>query len=140
MCFKPRADEFVRAENELQALLDRVGVEQGARISRRGDAFGFEWLIADERDLERQASVLGALADGLPKEQLLAAVFPFDRSGKRVFLIYGFKRGTFWPFVPTGEEKQRDNEQELELKKQLEKHVPIEPELSRWLALFDAPV
>ena len=55
-------------------------------------------------------------------------------------LIYGFKRGTFWPFVPTGEDQERDNAEELRLKSELEKELPVEPDLTRWLGLFDAPL
>ena len=58
-----------------------------------------------------------------------------------MYWIYGFKRGAFWPFVPKGEGKERDNaEEELELKAKLEQELPIEPDLSRWFAVFDAPV
>jgi hypothetical protein len=32
------------------------------------------------------------------------------------------------------------NAQELELKARLEPDLPIEPDLSKWLALFDAPI
>jgi hypothetical protein len=72
--------------------------------------------------------------------QLLAALFPFEGREKQVNLIYGFKRGTFWPFVPAGEEQERDNIEEMRLKNELEKELPIEADLTRWLALFDAPL
>jgi hypothetical protein len=42
--------------------------------------------------------------------------------------------------VPTGKEQERNNAEELKLKSELEKELPIEPDLSRWLALFDAPL
>ena len=54
-------------------------------------------------------------------------------------MIYGFKRGAFWPFVPLPDQK-RDNALELDLKAKLERELPIEPDLTRWLALFDAPL
>ena len=73
-------------------------------------------------------------------QQLLAADFRFEGGENPVYWIYGFKRGAFWPFVPTGEDKERDNATELELKAKLEKELPIEQDLTRWLALFDAPV
>ena len=53
---------------------------------------------------------------------------------------YGFKRGKWWPFIPTGEGQSRDNATELELKAKLEPELPIEPDLTRWLGLFDAPI
>ena len=73
-------------------------------------------------------------------DQLLAALFPFEGRERTEFLVYGFKRGTFWPFVPTGKDQERDNPQEMRLKNELEKELPIEPQLERWLGLFDAPL
>jgi hypothetical protein len=67
-------------------------------------------------------------------------MFGFRDRDRPVYLIYGYKRGTFWPFVPTGEEQERDNAEELRLKNVLESELPIEPDLTRWLALFDAPL
>src|SRR4029077_4948579 len=49
--FKPlSAAEFVRAENELQELLDSVAQESQSKIERRGDEFGFEWLNRARKD------------------------------------------------------------------------------------------
>ena len=57
-----------------------------------------------------------------------------------VYLVYGYKVGAFWPFVPTGKDQGRDNAEELELKAKLEHELPIEQDLSRWFGLFDAPL
>jgi hypothetical protein len=57
-----------------------------------------------------------------------------------VYWIYGFKRGKWWPFIPTGDGQNRDNATELELKAKLEEELPIEPDLTRWLALYDLPI
>jgi hypothetical protein len=75
--------------------------------------------------------------------QLLAAVFRFDPAGaggRAIFWVYGYKRGAFWPFVPTGKDQERDNAEELELKAKLEKELPIEPDITRWFGVFDAPL
>ena len=150
VCFKSlSAGEFVRAENELQQLLDAVATESGSKVQRRSDEFGFEWLVVQDSDFEDLVATVHLVASELESRgfgpQLLAAVFPFERKGGfdgggRVYWIYGFKRGAFWPFVPTGEGQERDNAEELELKAKLEKELPIEPDLTRWFAVFDAPV
>ena len=142
--FKPlSAGEFVRAENDLQQVLDAVSTEYGSRLERHSDEFGYEWIVVHDSDLEDQVTTVHAVAQGLQEsgfgEQLLAAAFKFDGGKNPVYWIYGFKRGAFWPFVPTGE-KERDNAEELELKAKLEKELPIEPDLSRWFGLFDAPL
>jgi hypothetical protein len=142
--FKPlSAGEFVRAENELQALLDAVAQESGSRLERRSDDFGYEWLVVHDKDFEDLVTTIHLVAAELEARgfgpQLLAAVFRFDGE-KTVYWIYGFKRGAFWPFVPTGKDQERDNAEELELKAKLEKELPVEPDLSRWFGLFGAPV
>jgi hypothetical protein len=142
--FKPlSAGEFVRAENELQELLDAVATDSGTRLERKSDQFGYEWIVVRDSELEDQVATVHAVAQGLQErgfgEQLLGAVFKFEGAEHPVFWIYGFKRGAFWPFVPKGE-KERDNAEELELKAKLEDELPIEQDLSRWFGLFDAPL
>jgi len=145
VCFKSlSAGEFVRAENDLQELLDAVANESGSKVERRSDEFNFEWLIVRDRDFEDLVTTVYLIASELESRgfgpQLLAAVFPFEGNDTKVYWIYGFKRGAFWPFVPKGEDKERDNAEELELKAKLEKELPVENDLSRWFAIFDAPV
>lgn len=144
VCFKPlSAGEFVRAENELQELLDVTAQESGSRVRRRSDEYGYEWLIVEDTDFEDLVTTAHLVGSELKARgfgpQLLAAVFRFDGGEHPVYWIYGYKRGAFWPFVPKGE-KERDNAEELELKAKLEKELPVEQDLSRWFGLFDAPV
>jgi hypothetical protein len=143
--FKPLSSgDFVRAENDLQQLLEQVAAESGSKVERREDSFGYTWIIVRDPDLADQVTGVHAVAQGLEEQgfgpQLLAAVFRFDGGKHPVYWIYGYKRGAFWPFVPTGEDQNRDNSEELELKAKLEKELPVEPDLSRWFGVFDAPL
>ena len=145
VCFKPlSAGDFIRAENDLQELLDKVAAESGSKLERRDDSFGYTWIVVRDQELEDQAATIHTVASGLEEAgfgaQLLAAVFKFDGGKEPVFWVYGFKRGAFWPFVPTGDGQQRDNATELELKAKLEPEIPVEQELSRWFGVFDAPL
>jgi hypothetical protein len=143
--FKPlSAGEFARAEQEIDELLSVLAESSGSRVRRRSDKFGFEWLVVRDRDFEDLVTSVHLVSSELEARgfggQLLAAVFPFEGRDKPVSLIYGFKRGTFWPFIPTGEEQERDNAEEIRLKNELEGELPVEPDLTRWLGLFDAPL
>jgi len=147
VCFKSlSAGEFVRAENELQQLLDAVASESGSKVERKSDEMGFEWLVIHDPDFEDIVATTHLIAQELQDRgfggQLLAAVFPFEGKFKegRAYWIYGFKQGSFWPFVPTGEGQKRDNAEEMELKAKLDPELPIEQDLTRWFALFGAPV
>ena len=147
LIFKPlSAAEFTSTANDAEELLRGVAKDQDSEIDRKTDSFGFEWVIVRDPQLDDQVAGVHALASELEDHgfggQLLAAAFKFDGGGNGhpVYWIYGFKTGTWWPFVPTGSKQERDNAQELELKAKLEKELPVEPDLSKWLGLFDAPI
>lgn len=59
--------------------------------------------------------------------------------GRRAYLVYLYKRGTFYPFCPAGGE-QRDNELELRLRGVLEGELPVEADLARWFPLWGLPL
>jgi hypothetical protein len=145
ICFKAMsAGEFVRAENDLQQVLEAVASESGAKLDRSDDSFGFTWIVVRDPELEDQVTTVHAVAQGLEEQgfgpQLLAAMFRFQGGKSPVYFVYGYKTGGFWPFVPTGKDQERDNAEELELKAKLEGELPIEGDLTRWFGLFDSPL
>jgi hypothetical protein len=142
LVFKPlSAGDFARAESDVQQLVESVATENGSKLERKTDSFGFQWVIVHDPELEDQVAAVYGLANGLTEQgfggQLLAAAFRF---GDGVYWIYGFKTGTYWPFIPTGRAQERDNARELELKAKLEPELPIEQDLAKWFGLFDAPL
>jgi hypothetical protein len=142
--FKPlSAGEFVRAENEMQELLDVMARESQSRLERKTDDFGYEWLVVRDEHFEDLVTSIHLIGSELAArgfgEQLLAAIFRFDGGRNPVYWIYGYKRGTFWPFVPTGE-RARDNAEELELKAKLERELPVEPDISMWFGMYGGPL
>jgi hypothetical protein len=143
--FKPlSAGEFARAEQEIDELLSVTAQSSGSRVRRRSDTYGFQWLVVRDPDFEDLVTTVHLVSSELDARgfggQLLAALFAFEGNGKPVSLIYGYKRGTFWPFIPTGKDQERDNAEEIRLKNELEGELPIEPDLTRWLGLFGAPI
>jgi hypothetical protein len=144
IAFKPQSSgEFRSAFDDVDKLVDAVAQQSGSTIERKSDEYGYDWIVVHDSDLEDLVGAAHTLASELTAQgfgaQLLAAMFRFEGGKEPVYWIYGFKRGTFWPFVPI-DEKTRDNALELELKAKLEDELPVEPDLTRWLALFDAPV
>lgn len=145
VCFKPlSAGEFAQAERDLAELLDSAARSSGSTIRRDSDRYGFEWIVIEDPDFEDLVTTVHLIGSELQARgfgpQLLAALFRFDGGEHPVYFIWGYKRGAFWPFVPTGEDQERDNAEELALKAKLERELPVEPDLTRWLALFGAPV
>lgn len=151
VCFK--AAEGAAAEaarDELRALLE---ADDSARTSVTGDEFGFTWITCQRADADLSAlvtqlhAVNQILADAQFGPTLLCTVIGFGtESGKtqpattpRLGLVYLFKRGTVYPFAPTGA-NQRDTALELRVRAALGGELPLEPELDRWFALWSAPV
>jgi hypothetical protein len=136
--------DFTRVDNDAEALVKDAARSSGGEVERKTDSFGFEWVIVHDEHIEDQVTAVYAVATQLTEQgfgaQLLAAPFRFDGGPNPVYWIYGFKRGKWWPFIPTGDGQNRDNQTELELKAKLEPELPIEPDLTRWLGLFDAPI
>lgn len=144
IAYKPQSSgEFRSAFDDVDQLVEAVAQQSGSTIERKSDEYGFDWVIVHDPQLEDLVTTLHAVAAELTAKgfgpQLLGAAFRFSGGEHPVYWIYGFKRGTFWPFVPSGDQN-RDNATELELKAKLENELPIEPDLTRWLAIFDAPI
>jgi hypothetical protein len=147
VCFRAAAGAgFHQAQDEVVALLR--GAADAPVVQTSTDSYGFTWLQVHRApddpegvsglctDLHAINTTLEAAGFG---PGLLCSVIPFaDPSGRRVGLVYLYKKGTFYPFAPTGPQ-QRDNLLELQVRDTLRDELPIEPELSGWLALWGAP-
>src|ERR671927_1696659 len=66
VCFKPLSGgDFVRAENEIQSLLDAVAQECNSKVDRREDTYGFQWIVVRDRDFEDLVNAAHLVADEL---------------------------------------------------------------------------
>jgi hypothetical protein len=83
------------------------------------------------------AQLPSAAPDGTAREG--ATVGAGSVLASTAFLVYLFKRGTFYPFVPTGHE-QRSTEEEFKLRSLLADDLSVETDLDRWFPLWDLPV
>ncbi|MBX5469284.1 MAG: hypothetical protein IRZ21_05225 [Thermoleophilaceae bacterium] len=142
--FQPLATgDFKQIVQETEELLRSAARDTGTTVETADDEFGYRWIVLRDQDFEdlvvSMNVVSGQLEAGGYGDRLLAAVFVFEEDGRRVYFIYNFKRGAYYPFVPTGD-KQRDTERELRLKAQLAGELPLEQELERWYPLWDIPL
>lgn len=145
LCFKPlSAGEFMQAENDVDELLAIAARDSRSEVRRRSDTYGFQWIVVRDPDFEDLVTTVHLVSSELEArgfgEQLLAAIFGFSGKERPVYLIYGYKTGTFWPFIPSGADQERENAEELRMKNELDGELPIEPQLERWFGLFGAPL
>jgi hypothetical protein len=146
VCFKPAsAYDFATTCSEINELLTLSAQDTGSEIDQHQDSFGYHWIIVRDPDLSDLVTsvhmVNSSLAERGFDSQLLATVFAFRGEGDVVYLVYLFKRGTFYPFVPApGGGERRDNQKELQLQAALTNEVPLEADLSRWFPIWGAPI
>ena len=119
--------------------------EGAGQVELTSDSYGFTWLVC-RRSGEDTAGLVtdlhavnSSLADGGFGPQLLCTLLPFaGGSGKRVAIVYLYKRGTFYPFAPLAGER-RDNALELQVKGVIGSDLKWEQDLARWFPVWGAP-
>src|SRR5680860_1315260 len=129
--FQPLAtSDFDQILRDAEELLHGTAEEQGSTLESADDEFGYRWIVLRDPDFEDLVVSLNTISTELQGggygDRLLAAVFAFEEAkAKRIYFIYNFKRGAFYPFVPAPGDKQRDSERELRLKAQLDRELPF---------------
>lgn len=143
VCFRSlEGGTFARIEADVQALLD---ADQGPAVERSEDSFGYTWLRVrrDPTDVAGLVTDLHAVNSTLEHNgygpALLCSFVGFsDAAGRRLALVYLYKRGSFYPFAPTGPQ-QRDTSLELQVRGQIGEDLRLEVDTSRWFPVWGAP-
>jgi hypothetical protein len=149
--FQPLATaDFGSIVSDTEELLRGTAEESGTEVQSADDEYGFRWLILRDSDFDDLVVALNTVSTELQSggygDRLLCCVFAFEDSarppdtGRTLYLIYNFKRGAFYPFVPAPREKARDSERELRLKAQIGAELPFEQDLTRWFPLWEIPL
>lgn len=142
VCFRGvEGPAFAQTVADVVDLLDN---DDDPDIERSTDEFGYTWLVAQQQDMSSLVTDLHAVNTSLEmqgfSDGLLCSVVGFaDPQGRRLGLVYLYKQGTFYPFAPVGPH-QRDNVLELQVRELVRREIAVEPDLSRWMALWGAPL
>src|ERR1700689_301159 len=121
--------EFETCLREMEEVVTATGGESGTKGATQDDSYGYRWMVLRNPEgapsVEDLAvgvnAVWGSIETGGHGDRLLCAVFAFtdasaaaDRTkGGRIYFIYNYKRGSWYPFVPAGPQ-QRSVERELQ--------------------------
>ena len=142
LCFT-RVDtvDFDRVVDDIEDLLavDAEGPEEVSEVTE--DDYGYTWVLLEDPDFESLVTAVHMVADTLIEEgyerYLLCAVFAFERDAE-VYLIYNFKRGRWYPFVPVAQGR-RDEDVERELADLVDGVFAVETDEDRQYALWGIP-
>lgn len=144
----PEGAAFTAATAEVRQILSLYATEHKLAVRLPSDTLGFSWWIVESptRALDDVVTSLHMVGEELRQrgygDALLAAAFPLEETGHGPFvLIYNYRRGLYYPFVPAGgTSRGRDNAREIRLSDGLPANLPREQEIDRWYALWDAPL
>ena len=137
--------DFQAIVKEMEELVAGTSEDTGTTLETKDDSFGYRWMILRDPDVEDLVVGVNAVSDALAVggygDRVLAAVFAFEDGAKHpVYLIYNYKRGKWYPFVPADGAQQRSTERELQLQAKIGSELPLEPELERWFPLWGVPI
>ena len=149
LCFgNVDSTDFQDAVDAVQEILT-VG-ESGTVADFREDEYGYRWIVLEASEFEDLVTGIHFASDTLIEHRygsrLQAAVFAFEatdrasaETGAPAYWIYSFRRGTFYPFAPDGEQS-RDQSTELKLQTVLDGELTIEDDREYWYPLWpDSP-
>ncbi len=142
--------EFESTLKEMEEVVTATGGDTGTSVSTEDDSYGYRWMILRNPpgtpSVEDLAVGINAVSSSIETagygERLLCAVFAFaDAKQRRIYFIYNYKRGSWYPFVPApGNTQERSTERELQLKAQIGAEMPLEAEIERWFPLWGIPI
>lgn len=148
ICWKPPAGQSVT--DVQQEITDLLAIPDdptepaavAGTVTQAEDKYGYRWLLLDDPDTETLVTRVHLVNTSLTENgwgpQLLCSVFGLSGDAA-LYLVYLYKRGTFYPFAPDGHE-HRDSELELRIRAIVANDLPIEQDLQRWFPLWDLPV
>ncbi len=142
--------DFEATIREMEEVVTATGGESGTKVSTEDDSYGYRWMVLHNPEgapsVEDLTVGVNAVSSSIETaghgERLLCAVFAFaDARKRRIYFIYNYKRGFWYPFVPDASgPQQRSTERELQIKAQMSSELPMEPEIERWFPLWGIPI
>lgn len=131
--------DFADAREEVETILGAGEAETGTKADFTADSHGYRWVVLHDDDFEDLVTSIHFAADTLIERRygsrLLAALFGFERDGQRVYWVYSFRRGAYYPFAPDGDH-ERDSAAEFKLETNLDGELTVESDKEYWYPLW----
>lgn len=145
LCFADvDSTDFRDAVAEVREILT-VG-ESGAVADFSEDTYGYQWIVLEAREFEDLVTGVHFAADTLIERRfgsrLQAALFCFEaterapgETGRNVYWVYSFRRGSFYPFAPRAGQERAESV-EYKLSGVLDGELNVETNREYWYPLW----
>jgi hypothetical protein len=138
---------FLTMKEEIRQFLDASRTDFDLTYRILIDTFGYLWVIIEGKNMEDQLAGVTAIGDIVYErgfaDKLLATVIEFSNTSDNLcsiqYLIYNYRRNSFYPFIPLGQ-KNRDTEQEMKILSAVDQELRLEKDMTNWYPLWDLPL
>ena len=134
---------FTAAAAAALEVLERYATEHSLQVTHDDDQYGYRWFLLQGGEVSDHTIGLHTIGKLLGDEGfgdgLLAAALKFARPTDSFYLIYNFKRGRFYPFMPDGTTEGRQTAAEFSLTSETPE-LPWEKDLAFWYPIWGFPV
>jgi hypothetical protein len=146
LCFSAvDSTDFTDAVGEVEAILEAGEAETGTAAEFVHDDHGYDWVVLEDDDVEDLVTSVHFAADTLIEQgygsRLLATLFAFEKPdvdaahAGRVYWIYSFRRGAYYPFAPRANHEQ-DSSALFKLESVLDGELDLEDDKAYWYPLW----
>jgi hypothetical protein len=128
----------------LREQVEQLLALDDGKYREQTDSYGFTWLVRSTTPVDLEGlvtdlhAVNSSLVDAGFGAALLCTLIGFTDGTQPLGLVYLYKRGSWYPFAPTGPDR-RDTSLELQIKSAIENDLRVEDDLSRWFPVYGAP-
>lgn len=133
--------EFESALADVGGMLEAGATPTTASTAITENDHGYVWVTIEDTDFESVLETVQAIGTTIVDAgfgpSLLAAVFPFQEETD-VYLVYNFKRGNWYPYVP--KDGSISDEIEADIESILEGELTFEPDPQRRYSYADIPI
>lgn len=131
--------DFDKALEEVKGVIHKDDERENANLNIE-DIHGTQWIVIEDDSVESLAANLQYGASAMNSvdycSRLLAAVLPFEKENDNTaYIIYSFRRGKFYPFVPI-DGSNRDTKTERKISVILDDEIDVEDDRNYWYPLW----
>lgn len=130
--------DFEKSLEEVKGVIHHQDQTENADLEMK-DVHGNQWIVVQDSSVESLFANLQYGASAMESveydSRLLAAVAPFEKGDRTAYVVYSFKRGKFYPFVPTTT-NERDRPEENRIEALLREEIDVEEDVQYWYPLW----
>jgi hypothetical protein len=133
-----KTKDFKDSLDEVKQVISNADGTKQPDVERT-DSKGNKWIVINDHNVNSLTANLQYAASAMESvdksARLLAAVMPFQKDNEKAYIIYSFRRGKFYPFIPKGT-SERYRKEEERMAGIIKDEIDIESERKYWYPMW----